>query len=256
MTVVQPADAVGLLLLLVIGARTLGERVGWRETAAVAGVVLGVTGIVGAEPARSAGRMSPAALVLGLAAVGAAAAGPYVLRRRSGTQGLIVVFGAGFAFAAAAFALNLLAHALASHDWLSLGPVAAVVAAAGLAGTVSEQTALQRRPATQVAPSVFVIELTVPLLLAITVGGEHWDARSLALGGAWLLVLLTSAAALSRTPAVSALLTGAGPARAAGPAGGVPRSSGGNTSASSSRARRRSSAWSSSTTTTRSASSS
>ena len=41
LALVQSVDAVGLLLLLVIGSRALGESVGWREYLAVGGIIVG-----------------------------------------------------------------------------------------------------------------------------------------------------------------------------------------------------------------------
>jgi drug/metabolite transporter (DMT)-like permease len=210
LTVVQPADAAGLVLLLVVGSRVLGEQVGRRELTAVAGIVGGIVAIVAARPAQSMAHANPAGLLEGMLVVGALAAAPYALRRRAGTHGLVVVLGAGFAFAAAAFSIKLVADSLASGAWLTLALVGGVAAAAGVAGTLSEQTALQRRQATQVAPIIFVTELVVPLVLAITVGGESWSDRPLALCAisAGLGLLITSVVALMRTSAVSGLLGG------------------------------------------------
>ena len=131
-------------------------------------------------------------------------------RRRAGVQGLGVVVGAGFAFAAGAFSIKLVADALVSGSWLSLGLVAAVAAIAGATGMLSEQTALQQRQATQVAPIIFVVELVVPLLLAITVGGESWGASlsSWCWISAGIGLLIVSVVALMQTPAVSQLLAG------------------------------------------------
>src|SRR5215213_9118997 len=42
LTAVQPADAAGLLLLLFLGSRVLGERVGMRELGAVGAIVAGI----------------------------------------------------------------------------------------------------------------------------------------------------------------------------------------------------------------------
>src|SRR5204863_362601 len=50
LSVVQPALALGLLLLLALGDRMLGERVGPREVAAVVAIVVGVTGMAWAAP--------------------------------------------------------------------------------------------------------------------------------------------------------------------------------------------------------------
>jgi hypothetical protein len=106
LTVVQPSNAAGMVLLLVVGGRILGEQVGRRELTAVVGIVIGITAIVPSAPARSVAHTSEAGLVEGLLVVGVLAAAPYVLRWRAGTQGLVVVFGAGFAFAAAAFSIS------------------------------------------------------------------------------------------------------------------------------------------------------
>lgn len=208
LTVVQPADAAGLMLLLVVGSRVLGEQVGRRELTAVSGIVVGIIAIAAAAPSRSAEQSSPGGVLAGLLVVGAVAATPYFARRRAGVQGLVVVFGAGFAFAASAFAIKLVAGALASGSWLFLGLLAAVAAIAAVAGMLGEQTALQQRPATQVAPIIFVVELIVPLLLAITVGGESWGASLLSRCSisAAIGLLIVSVVALMQTPSVSQLL--------------------------------------------------
>jgi drug/metabolite transporter (DMT)-like permease len=210
LTVVQPADAAGLMLLLVVGSRVLGEQVGRRELAAVAGVVVGIIAIAAAAPSRTAEHTSPRGLLAGLLVLVAVAATPYVLRRRAAVEGLVVVFGAGLAFAAGAVAMKLVADALTTGSWLLLALAAALAGITGVAGILSEQTALQQRQATQVAPIVFVVELVVPLLLAITLGGESWGVSPLSRcsisAGIGLLIL--SVVALMQTPAVSQLLAG------------------------------------------------
>lgn len=65
---------------------------------------------------------------------------------------------------------------LARQQWGTLVLVAAIATLGGALGTLSEQSALQRRQATQVAPVVFVIELLVPIGLAVTVVGEDWSS--------------------------------------------------------------------------------
>jgi drug/metabolite transporter (DMT)-like permease len=208
LTVVQSADAAGLVLLLAIGSRVLGEHVGRRELTAVLGIVFGIVAIVAARPAHSTTHADATGLVAGLLVTGALAAAPYVLRRQAGAHGLIVVLGAGFAFAAAAFSIKLVADSLASGTWPMLGLAAGVAATAGIAGTLSEQSALQHRQVTQVAPIIFVTELTVPLVLAITIGGESWGDRPLRVGAisGGLALLTTSVIALLRGPAVSGLI--------------------------------------------------
>jgi drug/metabolite transporter (DMT)-like permease len=64
LTVVQPALASGLLLLLVLGDRMLSERVGRLEVGAVLAIVLGVAGLAWAAPS------TPRAGFAGLARAG------------------------------------------------------------------------------------------------------------------------------------------------------------------------------------------
>ena len=210
LTVVQPADAAGLVLLATVGGRALGERVGWRELATVVGIILGILAIVTLSPSVSSSDPSFGRVLPGLVLVGAVAASPYALRRRAGAQGLLVVFGAGFAFAASSFSIKLVANSLATRSWTSLGLAAPIAAIAGVVGMLSEQTALQRRPATRVTPIIFVIELVVPLLLAITIGGESWGSNPLSLCSitAGMGRLIVSVLALMQMPAVSQLLAG------------------------------------------------
>jgi hypothetical protein len=69
-------------------------------------------------------------------------------------------------------------------------------------------TALQRRPATQVVPIVFVVQICVPVLLAPVLGGESWAHTPL--GGVVLLAFLAAVALgawlLGGTRAVSGLV--------------------------------------------------
>src|SRR3981081_3833531 len=52
LTAVQPAGAAGLVFLLFLGSRTLGERVGRTEIIAVAAIVVGIVGLTIAAPRR------------------------------------------------------------------------------------------------------------------------------------------------------------------------------------------------------------
>jgi len=82
-------------------------------------------------------------------------------------------------------------------DELSRGrPLAALAwgAGAGLAvllGLTSETTALQRLPATRVAPLVLVVQTVVPVILAPLLVGEDWGQTplgGLVIAGALVLV--------------------------------------------------------------------
>src|SRR4051794_9136400 len=205
LTVVQPCDAAGLVLLLYLGTRMLGERVGPREVAAVVAIVAGILVLTLAAPHREVSHVTGAEVLLPLLAVAAVAMAPFVLRNLLGAQSILVVLGAGAAFALTAFSLKLIADALDRNAWLALLLVIAVAGAGALVGTLSEQTALQRRPATQVAPIIFVIEMLIPVALAVIVVGESWSGSVPVILGALALVV-AGVVALARAPQVAGLI--------------------------------------------------
>jgi drug/metabolite transporter (DMT)-like permease len=206
LTAVQPADATGLLLLLFLGARMLHERVGRREVIAVAAIVVGIVVMTVAAPKRHVTQVDSEAVLLPMLGVALVALAPLVFRRRIGADSLAVVVGAGFAFALGAFCAKILADAIDRQAWLAAAVMVGLAAVSALAGTVSEQTALQHRQATQVAPIIFAIELLVPVALAVLVVGEDW-ARSSAIGVLAALVLVVGGAfTLGRTPTVARLI--------------------------------------------------
>ncbi len=87
-------------------------------------------------------------------------------------------------------------------------------------GVLSEMSALQSRPAIQVAPVVFVTQTVVPVVLAPLLLGERFSATPL--GGvplvASLLLLVTGAALLARSPLLLALMEGERVSQASGSA--------------------------------------
>jgi hypothetical protein len=70
------------------------------------------------------------------------------LRNWRDASSRIVILGAGFAFALSAFCAKLLADAITRHACGTLLLVAATAAFGGAIGTLSQQSALQRRQAT------------------------------------------------------------------------------------------------------------
>src|SRR3954464_14342 len=206
LTAVQPADAAGLLVLLFLGTRILHERVGRGEVIAVVAIVAGIVILTIAAPKREVTQVEGAKVLLPMLAVALVALTPLVLRRFVGASSLMVVIGAGFAFALGAFCAKIVADAIDRHAWAALAGAVGVAGAAAAVGTLSEQTALQRRQATQVAPIIFAIELLVPVALAVLVVGEDWERSSLAgiLGA--LVLVVGGALSLARTPTVARLL--------------------------------------------------
>ena len=210
LSVVQPALALGLLLLLALGVRILGEAVGRRELLATVAIVAGVAGASLAAPGRSSEHGGPLALAAVLVPLGALAAAPFALRR---CPPALMVLGAGCAYAWTALGAKLLADqvsagaAAAAVGWL------AAIGAAALLGLVAEMSALQRRAAIAVAPTVFAVQVAVPVAAAPIIGGEAW--ASTAAAGAVLaisiLAVIGGAVVLMRSPVVAALITSSAP---------------------------------------------
>ena len=202
LTVVQPTLALGLVLLLALAARFLGERVRVRHALAVVAVVAGVAAIAWAAPARTTGHASGLSLALALGLVAVVALSPYPLRAR----GRLLIVSAGAADAWAAFGAKLVVDELSAGRWIR---ALAWGAGAGLAlglGLLSEMTALRRFAASVVGPVVVVMQIAVPVVLAPLVGGEHWGGTPL--GGAVLvaaLVVVAGAAAVLASTAVGVL---------------------------------------------------
>ena len=205
LAVVQPTLALGLVLLLALGVRVLGEPVGRRELAAVALVVAGIACLTVAAPARGS-VTGGAGTVAAFAALAALAVAPYASARRR--AGLLAVFAAGAADSIAALAAKVVAGELADGRWAVAVAVAGLAAVAGVLATVSEMSALQRLPATRVAPIVLGFQIAVPVVVVALVGGEDWGAT--ALGGAVLAVGLLAVVAgtvlLAASRAVSTLI--------------------------------------------------
>jgi drug/metabolite transporter (DMT)-like permease len=214
LTLVQPTLALGLLLLLVLGVRILGERVGTREVAAVALIIAAVGAFAWAAP-RDLGEVHRSAgLTIALVALGTIAVAPYAIAfvRGRGLPMILLVASAGAADGMAAFVAKLIAQDASAGELLAVAAWVGLVASVVTLGLISESTALQRFPATRVAPTVLVMQIVIPVALAPTVGGEAWGDTPL--GGAVLVAALATVALgtalLASSPAVAELAAGQG----------------------------------------------
>jgi len=225
LTVVQPCLTSGLILLLWLGATRLGERPGRREITAVVAIILGVTGVALAAPERTTDHAATGAIALALGLVAIPIAAPYLLRERfrhSPPHGVVkvgrasaittlTVLSAGCGYAWTAIASKLLTDELAAGA-LAVAVVWLLTAALseGLA-LLSEMSALQSRPATHVAPTMFAVQVLVPVILAPLLFGESWDRTPL--GGVALVLSMGAALAgtvlLASSGAVGAVIESA-----------------------------------------------
>src|ERR1700726_4975389 len=211
LVVVQPALAAGLLVLLFFGQRLLGEHAGRYEHLAMAAIVIGVVGIALTAPARSTTHSSQKlTITLVLVGIGLASLLPYLLHVIARSPAIITMIGAGLGFAWSGVATKLASDDLSNGHLALAAAWALSTAAASGVGVLSEMSALQSRPAIQVAPVVFVTQTVVPVVLAPLLLGERFGATPL--GGvplaASLALLVAGAALLVRSPLLLALMAG------------------------------------------------
>jgi drug/metabolite transporter (DMT)-like permease len=207
LTVVQPALAFGLVLLLVLGTRTLHERIGARDVLAVAAIIGGVAFLAAVAPPASSHHVGGWPLAAALAALGAVALAPYALRGGRGVGGIAAALSAGAAFAWSGLSTKFVADALSAHQWATAVAWTLATGLSSLLALLSEMSALQRRPATQVAPFVFVVQVVIPVLAAPLLTGESWARAPLGAAGvlAGLAIVIGGAVAVTAARPVRAL---------------------------------------------------
>jgi drug/metabolite transporter (DMT)-like permease len=211
LTVVQPCLACGLVLLLWLGVTRLGEKPGRREYGAVAAILLGVAGLAWAAPERTTGHAGAGPIAIALALVTIPVVAPYLVRGRASAAGTLAVVAAGFGYAWTAIASKLLTDQLSAGSiFVAAIWLATAAASEGLA-LLSEMSALGRSPATRVAPVMFAIQVTVPVILAPLIFGESWSGNPGGGAGivASVLLVLAGVVALAGSPAVGAVIDSA-----------------------------------------------
>jgi len=189
---VQPALGLGLVVLLVLGARLLGEVVGLREVAGALAIGAGVALLAWSAPPAS-DFTSGGTWAIGVAFVVVAAL-PQLLRLGGRAGGLETSVSAGLGWAWVGLGTALVDAALADGRLLAAAVWAAAVGVASWATLVSEMTALQRWPATRSVPIAFGLEMVLPAAAAPFLatgdprhGAVFAAALALAAGGAVVL---------------------------------------------------------------------
>jgi hypothetical protein len=211
LVVVQPALAAGLLVLMLVAQRMLGEHAGRYEYLAMGAIVIGVIGTGLTAPPRSTSYTSEElTITLVLICLGAASLLPYLLRVLGRSPAMVTMICAGFAFAWGGVATKLASDDLAQGKLIAAIAWGLATAATSAVGVLSEMSALQSRPAIQVAPLVFVTQTVVPVVLAPLLFGERFSATPLG-GvplGVSLALLVTGAALMARSQLLLALMAG------------------------------------------------
>lgn len=212
LTLVEPVLATSLIVLLVIGSRVLGERVGRREVATVIAITAGIGLLAWAAPERDVEHATGVGLISAVSVLAAFALVPYALVRVSRPPGLLVAAGAGAAYACDGLATKFFSDDFSTRAWTGLVVWGVAMGLAATVGTLSEMSALQRRPATQVAPIVLAVTTLVPVALAPALAGETWSTSpwvraALAVS---IVLIVGGAAVLATSPAVGAVFEGSG----------------------------------------------
>ena len=204
LSVVQPALAMSVVGLLLIGMRMHEESIGRREVAGTLGIVLGVTGLAVVSPGQSDSHASHATLAIGMTVLAIVALAPYALAATGRKLGLIVAVSAGLAYAWTGFSTKFLADGMSSGAWVAAALWLGATAAAAAVGLLSEMTALQSRSAIRVFPVVLVVQIVVAVLLAPLLAGERWSPEPLRVAGlaVSLAVLAAGTRALAGARAV------------------------------------------------------
>jgi drug/metabolite transporter (DMT)-like permease len=166
LSVVQPGLAVGLVLVLFLGSRYMGEEVRGRHYAAVVAIVAGVAIIAAAGPDhRQPDRGGLAQLaVMGALAVGVVA--PYIVRRRAASYAALLALSSGVAFAWSDIATKLFGDGVNGDRFGVAAFWLAAVAASAIVATLTLMTSFQRAEVRKVVPAVFAVETALPIVLA------------------------------------------------------------------------------------------
>jgi len=203
LTVVQPALAAGLLVLLLAATRESAERAAARELAGVAAIAAGVVGVTLTAPEETADTASALALALALGALGVVAIAP--LGQRGLSNGWRATIGAGAAYALTGITTKLMSDRLTDGDATGAGLWLAATGAVAVLALLDQTAALRRRSATQVGVAIYVLPVVVPVLLAPLLTGEQWGDS--ALGVVVLALSLAGvclgAAALASSPRIA-----------------------------------------------------
>jgi hypothetical protein len=169
LAVVQPALALGLVLLLIVGAR-LGERVGIRDVVSVIALVIGVGVLAAIAPAPHFGKGPSGWAFVAFAAFALAAATAALLARRRPLDVRVSAGMGGLCFAASGMSTALAAAALHRGDTDAVVGWVLVTAVGGAVGLIAEMSALQHFSASRVAPVELAVQIVLPVLLSPVIG--------------------------------------------------------------------------------------
>jgi drug/metabolite transporter (DMT)-like permease len=177
--VVQPALSAGLLLLLAVGRRTLGEPVGLWEWAGVVAIIGGIALVAAGAPGHAETHRRGLAVILVAGIPAIASLLPFAVRGTRLDTTALVVGACGVGFAAANIATKLFGDDAGLGHYANAAAWAAVGLGAGIAATVTGMTAFQRARATMVVPVTTAVQTYLPIVLEPLFLRERWGSAAL-----------------------------------------------------------------------------
>ncbi|HVS99388.1 MAG TPA: hypothetical protein VHE08_02635, partial [Solirubrobacterales bacterium] len=210
--VVQPLLACGLLVLLAVARRLLGEMPTVGGLIGVGAIIAGIGLIAWGAPGAQDTHRGAVAVIGVVGGLVLASFVPFALRGRRLDTALTAILGSACGFAATNVAMKLMADDFGGDHWPQAAAWLAVAAVAGFGATVTGMTALQRAPATTVIPISTAVQTFLPVALEplfLTESFRDADLEGLPLL-VGLVVMLVGIVILARTHTVSELAAGAG----------------------------------------------
>ena len=217
--VVQPLLACGLLVLLAVAHRLLGEMPTREAMVGVGLIIAGIVLIAWGAPGEQDTHRGAGAVLGVVAGLVVASLIPFAVRGRRFDTPIGVILGSGCGFAATNVAMKLMADNIGHDHWPRAIAWLVVAGLVGFGATVTGMTALQRARATTVIPISTAVQTFLPVALEPLFLRESF--RDASLEGAplvvGLVVMLVGVVVLARSRPVSEI--------AAGGAGVVPSAS-------------------------------
>ena len=207
--VVQTALTAGLVLLLFIAMRYLGEHVD-RALIGVGLLIAGVALVSWGAPAHSESHRGALAPVLVVAGTAVVAFSPFVLRRFGVEHGLLLALASGIGFAGANIATKLASDAVGGSKWVIAAAWGVALVTLGIGATLTSMSAIQRSPATMVVPVSTAVQTFLPVVLEPLFLQERYHSFTTQLlpVAVGVVVALAGVVLVGRDPAVSELAAG------------------------------------------------
>jgi drug/metabolite transporter (DMT)-like permease len=208
--VVQTALAAGLLVLLALGVRTLGERVGPPEVLGVAAMIAGIGAVAWGAPEHVETHRRGIAVLLVVAGLALGAVSPWLLRAaRIATPSLVLMLASGSGFAASNVATKLGSDDFGLHHVANGLAWSVVVVVTGVVAVLAQMTAFQVSRATVVIPVGFAVQTFLPIVLEPLFLRERAEALLDGAILAGLALLLVGTVLIARSEGVAELAGGA-----------------------------------------------